>query len=208
MWMCSEVSVYAYGCTLVWGYEAWGGGTSIVRLMQDWGGSAVDQNTSWVIVGYPLWKNFTQCSFYVFLRRRIMSEGEQTTRMRRKRNSSTAWTAYAHKKQESCDNSYRLSKAGHWDAVPHRAVTVSVSFLNSPAQPNRTHFVCWCSESVSYLVAQLICSVAELLMSHEPFVFPTKKIIVPARTTCAGSTETRALFCLFGTVGEYTYIYI
>jgi hypothetical protein len=27
-------------------------------------------------------------------------------------NSLTAWEAYARKDQESCDNSYRLSKAG------------------------------------------------------------------------------------------------
>ena len=45
--------------------------------------SVHDQNTSWVIVGYPRWKNFTQCSFsYVFLRRRIFSEDEQDTRQR------------------------------------------------------------------------------------------------------------------------------
>ena len=34
----------------------------------------------------------------------------KTTRSRK--NSSTAWKAYARKEQESCDNSYRLSKAG------------------------------------------------------------------------------------------------
>jgi hypothetical protein len=38
---------------------------------------------------------------------------------------------------------------------------VSVLFLNFPAQPNLVHFVCWCSESVSYLVAQLSFSTAE-----------------------------------------------
>ncbi len=36
--------------------------------------SVLDQNTSWVIVGYPRWKNFTQCSFYVFLRSRILDQ--------------------------------------------------------------------------------------------------------------------------------------
>ena len=39
------------------GYEAWGGGTSILRLIRAWGGvesrSALDQNTSWVIVEIP-----------------------------------------------------------------------------------------------------------------------------------------------------------
>ena len=38
-------------------YEAWGGGTSILRLMRVWGGveshSGLDQNTSWVIVEIP-----------------------------------------------------------------------------------------------------------------------------------------------------------
>ena len=34
-----------------------------------------------------------------------------------------------------------------------------------PAQPTLPHFVCWCSESVSYLVTQLICSTTPLLSS-------------------------------------------
>ncbi len=60
---------------------------------------------------------------------------------RRRRNSSTAWKAYASK----------LPGA-------HRPVTVSVLFLNPPHSQNLAYFVCCCSESVNYLVAQLICS--------------------------------------------------
>ena len=40
--------------------------------------SGHDQNTSWVIIGYPRWKNFTQCSFYVFFRRRFLHEDQET----------------------------------------------------------------------------------------------------------------------------------
>ena len=68
--MCSEEKTVR----CVWG------GTSILRLIRSWGGvessSVLDQNTSWVIVEIPPVKNFTQCSFYVFLRRRKRRENK------------------------------------------------------------------------------------------------------------------------------------
>ena len=74
IWMCSEVKVASRGRA----------GTSILSLMRSWGGvesrSTLDQNTSWVIVEIPPVKSFTQCSFYVFLRRRKRRRTQEQTR--------------------------------------------------------------------------------------------------------------------------------
>ena len=82
-----------------------------------WSSSTHDQNTSWVIVGYPGGRILLNVLFYVFLRRWIMSE-QETMRVEQDNGEGegtswpVSWKTYLCKDQESCDNSYRLSKVG------------------------------------------------------------------------------------------------
>ncbi len=123
-----------------------------------WCVKSLDQNTSWVIVGYPRWRFIRTRSLVnclSFLRNeQVVPDGFESLYERFRTRRDASWKTYARKGQEKCNYSYRLSKTELRSGL-HRPFSLLFVFF-IPRTIDSLYFAKWCRRSVAFLIVCIL----------------------------------------------------